>query len=145
MVDFFISSLDLWLKMNQFPQIVAVDIFRIWCPHLYLCHWYQNLRVGENIKNPLFYGNYFVVLLYLISNNLNLGCRRLTWASLKQQKLWRNHFNQDLTMRDFFFCLSLSLQRNTTAVLKTKHIAWSSKPCRCKQILITIFIHSFIT
>ena len=33
-----------------------------------------------------------------------------------------------LTMIDFFFCLSLSLQRKTTAVLKTKHIACSSKP-----------------
>ena len=31
-------------------------------------------------------------------------------------------------MIDFFFCLSLSLQRKTTAVLKTKHIACSSKP-----------------
>ena len=31
-------------------------------------------------------------------------------------------------MIDFFFCLSLSLQRKTTAVLKTKHIAWSSRP-----------------
>ena len=33
-----------------------------------------------------------------------------------------------LTMMDFFFCLRRSLQRKTTAVLKTKHIACSSKP-----------------
>ena len=31
-------------------------------------------------------------------------------------------------MMDFFFCRSRSLQRKTTAVLKTKHIACNSKP-----------------
>jgi len=33
----------------------------------------------------------------------------------------------ELTM-SFFFCLSLSLHRNTTADLNTKHIACSSRP-----------------
>ena len=45
MVDFFISSLDLWLEMNQFPQVVTINIFWIWGPHLYFCHRDQDLQV----------------------------------------------------------------------------------------------------
>ena len=96
MIDFFISSLDLWLEMNQFPQVVTVDIFRIWSPHLDFCHRDQNLRVRIKALWTCPSRKIFCIIsLYLISNNLNLCCRRLTWASLKQQKLWRNHFNQE--------------------------------------------------
>ena len=44
------------------------------------------------------------------------------------------------TIKDFFFCLRRSLQRKTTADLKTKHMAWSSRPCNDERKLIILFL-----
>ena len=56
----------------------------------------------------------------------------------------RMHFGHwsFLTIIDFFFCLKRSLQRNTTAVLNTKHIACNSRPFLIFPKKSEIFNHS---
>lgn len=44
MIDFFISPLNLRFEMDELPQVVAVHIFWIRCPHLNLCHRDQDLE-----------------------------------------------------------------------------------------------------
>jgi hypothetical protein len=77
-----------------------------------------NLHAGSSSKGQL------IIRAFSVKVNLLWGhfiCRSTTMRVFDVQG--------PLTMRVFFFCLSRSLQRKTTALLKTKHMAWSSSPC----------------
>ena len=107
---------------NKFVNVIFGNLF-LWRL------WYKRYFFSKLTKKipKMFQFNYKIGLLNLtrIANsngktNVYLRTLKLLVSTLLPKTR--------LTMIDFFLCLSLSLHRKTTAVLKTKHMAWSSRP-----------------